>query len=599
MRNKLLVTLITGIFLSIDAQSMDLLQVYQQALANDPVFAGARASLAAGREKIPQGRAGLLPTLGVGGSYTRTDSTSDISGLVSERNANTNTYTISLAQPLFRPANWEQYQEGKLSAAASEAQFAQARQDLIVRVAQAYFEVLAAQDALASVQTQKAAITEQLASAKRNFEVGTATITDTHEAQARFDLAVAQEFAALNDLDIKRAALQQIIGKPPGELATLKPGVMLSAPQPADINQWVQSAETQNYGVIGQQLSLEIAQREIRRNRAGHYPTVDLVASRSHTNQSSAVSAFSPGGTSDSNSIGVQWNIPLFSGFAVTSRVREAIALEDRARADLENARRTAAQGARQSFFGVASGLAQVKALEAAEVSSQSALESNRLGYQVGVRINIDVLNAQQQLYTTRRDLAKARYDTMVNGLRLRFAAGSLREEDLAQVNNLLSPASSTNSGSATPHPAAVQSNAGTLASTVPPAQTAGKEAAPDAGKGAGKEVEKEVLATLENWAKAWSERDVAGYLSFYGKNFQPAGGVSQAAWASQRRARIASKKQIEVKIEAPEIAVKGDTATVNFRQHYRDGKTQSSDNKLMTLTKEDGAWRIMREATY
>jgi outer membrane protein len=293
------------------------------------------------------------------------------------------------------------------------------------------------------VQAKKVAITEHLASAKRNFEVGTATITDTHEAQARFDLAVAQEFAAINDLDIKRAALQQIIGKPAGDLVALKPGTVLTGPQPADINQWVQSAETENYGVVGQQLAREIAQREIRKSRAGHYPTVDLVASRTHTNQIGSTLTVPVSAASDANSIGVQWNIPLFAGFAVSSRVRETIALEDKARSDLENARRTAAQSARQAYLGVNNGLAQVKALEAAEVSSQSALESNRLGYQVGVRINIDVLNAQQQLYVTRRDLAKARYDTLVNSLRLKFAAGSLKEDDLVQVNNLLGSAPS------------------------------------------------------------------------------------------------------------------------------------------------------------
>ena len=199
----------------------------------------------------------------------------------------------------------------------------------------------------------------------------------------------------------------------------------------------MQSAEQQNYGVIGQQLALEIAQRDIKKNRAGHLPTVELVASRSHGNQFGSVSTTDTSG-STSNSVGIQWSMPLFAGFAVTSKVRESIALEDKARADLENTRRTAAQGARQSFLGVNSGLAQVKALEAAEISSQSALESNRLGYQVGVRINIDVLNAQQQLYSTRRDLAKARYDTIVNGLRLKSAAGTLKEEDLVQINSLL-----------------------------------------------------------------------------------------------------------------------------------------------------------------
>jgi outer membrane protein len=439
MRKTAIATLLAGAFMSINAYAIDLLQVYREALANDAVYASARATLTAGQERAVQGRAGLLPQIGAGGSYNRTNLDLDAGGISTGRNFNTNGYSVTLSQPLFRAANWEQYQQGKLSVAVSEAQFAQAQQDLIVRVSQAYFDVLASQDALASVQAQKSAITEQLASAKRNFEVGTATITDTHEAQARYDLVIAQEFAGQNDLEIKRTALQQIIGKSPGGLATLRPGVKLSGPEPAVIDNWVQSAEQQNYGVIGQQLALEIAQREIKRNRAGHYPTLDLVASRNHSNQTGSLT--SPvGSVSDTNVIGVQWNIPLFAGFAVESRVREAIALEDRTRSDLENARRVAAQGARQAFLGVNSGLAQVRALEAAEISSQSALESNRLGYQVGVRINIDVLNAQQQLYSTRRDLARARYDTIVNGLRLKSAAGVLKEEDLAVVNSLLVP---------------------------------------------------------------------------------------------------------------------------------------------------------------
>ncbi|WP_151636538.1 TolC family outer membrane protein [Noviherbaspirillum aerium] len=437
MRKTVLATLLAGSFLSLNAHAIDLLQVYREALANDAVYASARATLAAGQEREVQGRAGLLPQIGVGGNVNRTNADISAAGAEIGRNFTARGYSVSLSQPLFRVANWEQYQQGKLSVAASEAAFAQAQQDLIVRVSQAYFDVLASQDALASVQAQKTAITEQLASAKRNFEVGTSTITDTHEAQARYDLVIAQEFAAQNDLEIKRSALQQIIGKPSGELATLRSGVQIGAPEPANLDTWVRSAEQQNFSVVGQQLALEIARREIRRSRAGHYPTVDLVASRSHSNQTGSVTS-TTGTVSDSNAIGVQWNIPLFSGFAVDSRVRETIALEDRTRSDLENARRVAAQGARQAFLGVNSGLAQVRALEAAEVSSQSALESNRLGYQVGVRINIDVLNAQQQLYSTRRDLARARYDAIVNSLRLKSAAGILKEEDLLQVNGLL-----------------------------------------------------------------------------------------------------------------------------------------------------------------
>jgi outer membrane protein len=239
----------------------------------------------------------------------------------------------------------------------------------------------------------------------------------------------------VNDLDNKRSALQAIIGNDPGTLAPLQSGITLAPPQPATADQWVSSAETQNYGVTAAQLAVESAKREISKSRAGHLPTLDLVASASRTDVSGR-----SGGSGDTrnNAIGVQWTVPIFSGFGVTSRVRETIALEDKARNDLETTRRNAALQARQAFLGVNSGLAQVKALQAAEVSSQSALESNKLGYQVGVRINIDVLNAQRQLYSTRTDLARARYNTILNGLRLKAASGSLREADLVPVNNLL-----------------------------------------------------------------------------------------------------------------------------------------------------------------
>jgi outer membrane protein len=441
MQKPLIAVLLASAFVSLNAHAIDLIQVYQQALANDATFAGARASLAAGRERVPQGRAGLLPTVGLSGSYGKNDS--DVSQFNVTQNAfvsggsnlRTNQYTLALSQPLFRWDRWQTYEQSKLAQAIAEAQFAQAQQDLITRVAQAYFDVLSAQDTLESTRAQKSAVTEQLASAKRNFEVGTQTITDTHEAQAAYDLVVAQEFAAVNDLDNKRSALQAIIGTEPGTLAPLQAGITLAPPQPAVVDQWVSSAENQNYGVTAAQLSVESARREISKTRAGHLPTLDLVASSSRTD----VSGRSAGsGDNRNNAIGVQWTVPIFNGFAITSRVRETIALEDRARNDLEATRRNAALQARQAFLGVNSGLAQVKALQAAEVSSQSALESNKLGYQVGVRINIDVLNAQRQLYSTRTDLARARYNTILNGLRLKSASGSLREADLVPVNNLL-----------------------------------------------------------------------------------------------------------------------------------------------------------------
>lgn len=429
MRNAKLATLIACAFFTLPAHAVNLLQIYQDALANDAIYASARANLAAGREASVQGRANLLPLVGVSGSNQK---------ITRENIPDTTShgYTLSLSQPLFDIAAWQTYEQSKLSVASSEAAFAAVEQDLILRVAQAYFDVLTAQDALTALQSQKVAISEQLASAKRNFEVGTATITDTDEAQSRYDLVIAQEFAAQNDVDIKRAALQQIIGKPPEALAILRTDIELRAPDPAQIAPWVSSAQQQNYDVINKQLALEIAKRDITRNRAGHYPTVDLVASRSNTNQRNTVLGQTSTGTT--NTVGVQWAIPLFSGFAVTSQVRQSIALEDKARSDLESSRRLAAQNARQSYFGVTSGLAQVKALQAAEKSSLSSLESNRLGYQVGVRINIDVLNAQQQLYLTQRDLAKTRYDTIMNSLRLKSAAGTLQEKDLVQINTIL-----------------------------------------------------------------------------------------------------------------------------------------------------------------
>jgi len=343
-------------------------------------------------------------------------------------------YTLQLKQPLYNLGSFIAYDQSKLQVAVSEVQFEQSKIDLGLRVAQAYFDMLAAQDAIAFIQAQKIAIAEQLASAQRNFEVGTATITDTHEAQARFDLTQAQEIAALNDLQVKRHQLGLLTGQTPEVLRGLAAGLKLSAPEPANAEQWVTQAESGNIGVVAQALAVEIAKLDIRRANAGHMPTVDAVAS-----YTDAKSAFGSIPTASSiSSIGVQLNIPIFTGYATTSQVTQAVTLEEKARVDLDSARRNAAQGARTAYLGVQSGLSQVRALEAAERSSLMALEANKLGYEVGVRINIDVLNAQQQLYSTRRDLAKARYDTLLAGLKLKAASGALSEADLVEINTLL-----------------------------------------------------------------------------------------------------------------------------------------------------------------
>jgi outer membrane protein len=349
---------------------------------------------------------------------------------------------VTLSQPLFRWQNVAAWQQGRMQAAQAEAQFAQARQDVILRVSQAYFDVLYAEENLRSLQAQKKAIGQQLEQAKKNFEVGTATIVDTHEAQSRYDLATAQEIAADSDLEIKRRALDVIVGRDPGALAQLREKAQLEPPQPAVMKDWVDAAEASAISVQVQQLALEIAAKEVERNRAGHYPTLDAVVSHGDASQSASLpvlgSNSGPGFETRSTTAALQLNIPLYQGGVVNSRTREAAANREAARQQLEAARRNAAQAARQAYLGVSNGTAQVAALKAALVSSQSSLESNRLGYEVGVRINIDVLNAEQQLYATRRDLARAWYDTLLSQLRLKSAVGTLEETDLAKVNALL-----------------------------------------------------------------------------------------------------------------------------------------------------------------
>jgi outer membrane protein len=423
------------------SQAADLLQVYREARANDAVFTSARATLEAGRERLNQGRALILPTINLTGNSTYTDAevrAASPNAVFSQRQFNTNAWTVTLNQPLYRLGNWAQYQQSEFQVAQAEAQFGQASQDLILRVAQAYFDVLASQDSLAFIQAQKNAITEQLQQARRNFEVGTTTITDTHEAQARFDLSTSQEIAARNDLEIRKRTLQQLIGRFPDTLSPLRSQLQLTPPQPAVMETWVETAQRQNFVVRVQEAALEIASREVARNRAGHYPTLDLVGTVGSSSSTGSTGGAAAGSDVRTATIGLQLALPIYAGGATSSRIRESLALQDKVRSDLENSRRQAALSARQSFLGVTNGMAQVKALEQALISSETALASNRLGYEVGVRINIDVLNSQQQVFSTRRDMSRARYETIMNGLRLKAATGNLSEADLEEVNRLL-----------------------------------------------------------------------------------------------------------------------------------------------------------------
>jgi len=418
------------------AFALDLLQAWRDALANDAQVASARSQLEATRERVPQARSQLLPAVGASAGMNRVRVDPNRGP---DRTFTSEAYAIQLSVPLLSLPEQQAWEQSKLGVGIAEAQYVQARQDLILRVSRAYFDVLAAQDNLETIRAQKRAISEQLEAAKRNFEVGTATITDQQEAQARFDLTVAQEIAATNALDVQRALLAQLVGRPTGELDVLRRGVLLQPPQPTSESAWVQQATDGSLAVQQQRVNVEIARHEIERRRYAKYPTVDLVGSLAR-NENAALNAV--GLRTNTASVGVQLSIPLYTGGGIDASVREAAALLDRSQSDLENTRRQVEQATRQAYLGVNSSLAQVSALEAAERSSQLALESNLLGYQVGVRINIDVLNAQQELFSTRLDLARARYDVVVNGLQLKSTAGTLGAEDVAAVDALLAPPS-------------------------------------------------------------------------------------------------------------------------------------------------------------
>jgi outer membrane protein len=448
-----------------NAEVLDLLSLYREAAFNDPTFNAAKYSYMAGKEKRWQGLSVLAPQVVATGNETKSD-------VFNARTGNRNNdlmsrgWTVKLTQPLFSWDKWAQFRQGDMNADIAEAQYAAAEQDLVIRVTEAYFNVLNAQDTLNLARNKKALIGEQLEQAKRNFEVGTATITDTHEAQSRYDLVVAQELAAEADLVIKRGALEQITGKQITQIKSLEPRSSIEAvaknrkvklkkgekPTPVNVQQavtvqpgqtiqdWVKQAEDVSYDIVAKKLAYDVATQETQRAYAGHAPSIDFIGQRGYSDSENTLSS---DGTmlntrSYSTQAIIQLTVPLFSGGYNQSVVREKAALANKALADLENTRRSVAQTTRQAYLGFNNGLAQVRAYEAAELSALSALESNKLGYEVGVRINIDVLNAQDTLFTTRRDLAKARYDTILNGLKLKAQAAVLSDEDLQAVNALL-----------------------------------------------------------------------------------------------------------------------------------------------------------------
>lgn len=418
------------------AFARDLLEVWQLALSRDPIYAASGYSRDADQERLPQARAKLLPyvTAGANASVDNTRRARTLSDSATDRRA---AWSLSLVQPLFDLPAWRTVQRADFQVSQADVTYRLAYQDLILRTAQAYFDVLAVQDSLRAVMSEKAAIETQLKAAQQGYELGATTITDAHEAQARLDLATANEINLRNELQLAEDALARLIAERPGDLAELPLTAALPAPIPNRIDEWTSQASHAGLSVKNAELQARIAEKEIEIARGQHAPTVDIVASTGSASDY-GVDGYRSGSRSLDSTVGLQLSIPIFTGGEISSRVREQTSRLQQARAELENARREAVQLAQLHFKGVISGLSQIKALEAAARSSQLALEANRTGYEIGVRVNIDVLNAEQQVYVTQRTLARARYDTLMHGLRLKAAAGILEEADLVAINSLL-----------------------------------------------------------------------------------------------------------------------------------------------------------------
>jgi outer membrane protein len=426
-----------------EGKQQSLLDIYQQALAHDPTLASALSANQAAQELIEQGKALYRPTVNFNASASATQS--DIRFIDSSNNnpfrfqGRTSyegyNYGVDARQPIFRKQNLVQLDQAKTQVSQADKQLALSQQDLILRTTQVYFDVLIAQDKIDLIGAQKTAILGQLDQAKANFEVGTATITDVNEAQARYDLVIAQEIAAINEHQIAKRAIQAITGEIPQKLATVKSDIKPnSIAQPME--KWLEVAAQNDLNIQIQQDTVKFSEQEVERLQAGHLPTLDAVAS--YTDNYANGNSTGTGSELKSGVIGLQLQIPLYQGGAVSSRVRQAVLNKQKAQDDVEIARRKVDLETQRAYLNLSTSIAQIRAYEQALTSSQSQLDSTKLGYEVGVRTSVDVLNAQQQLFSAKRDLLQARYNYLVNIIRLKAASGVVAEVDLADINQQL-----------------------------------------------------------------------------------------------------------------------------------------------------------------
>jgi outer membrane protein len=434
-----LVVLLTAALAGPAAQAEDLLEAYAAARESDPQLAAVASAREAALQSVPQARAGFLPNLSASAEtfYNDVDSTPnrpDPDNLFGQdEDFESWGYAINLLQPVFRQANFVALRQANLSVQQAEADLAAAEQDLILRVSERYFDVLSAIDNLEFAVAEREAFARQLEQTRQRFEVGLIAITDVHEAQAAYDGAVAQEIAAENQLSDAREALREVSGVFYEDLSGLSEDTPLVVPEPADIDAWEAVAVEQNLQLRSAQLSANLAMQGVDLAGAQHYPTLDLVAGYSHDDSNS-----SKGSETDAANIGLQLNVSLYEGGRIQSEVRQAEAEHTRARDLLEAQRRATVLAARNAYRGVVSGISRVKALGQTVTSAKSALEATEAGYEVGTRTIVDVLNGQRTVFESLRNYSDARYDYIVQTLRLKQAAGQLSERDLGQVNGWL-----------------------------------------------------------------------------------------------------------------------------------------------------------------
>lgn len=416
------------------------MDLYAQAETSDPTFQSARHALEAAKQKRPEAFSGLLPVLSATGVDSRTVGRTRYTDTPEiNRPFDSDQWTLQLTQPVFRADRILAYGEAGATVEQAVAVFDAARQDLMLRLSRAYFDEIVAERHVTAARAQLVSLNEQLQAARRSFDAGVASITDVDDTRSRAASAQAQEVGALNDLESARAALEAIIGQPPGRLAPLRAATVLPRPSPSDVTDWVQRATEDNPSVKAAEAVAKAADYELDRSRAQRLPSVDLIATYGGN--------YSGGNITDpinydtnvrDKEISLQVTLPLLDGGGMHAQVAEARAQRAKAQSDITTARRQAALDARQSYAAALSGASQVDALETAVSAGQSAVKGNRVGYGLGIRINSDVLNAEQQLYSTMQDLDKARYDTLFAGLKLKAATGQLVVGDLQGVNTLL-----------------------------------------------------------------------------------------------------------------------------------------------------------------